>query len=95
MKDESAVNKKVGAEYREKYVKEQGVLKTKSGLLYEIVKEGTGIKPKVEDTVIVYYKGMLSDSSEFDNSYLRNMPLTISLNSEIKGWTEGLVHAKR
>ncbi|HEF8773099.1 FKBP-type peptidyl-prolyl cis-trans isomerase [Providencia manganoxydans] len=95
MKDESAANEKAGAEYREKYAKEKGVVKTKSGLLYKIEKEGTGAKPKPEDTVVVNYKGMLTDGTEFDSSYSRNEPLTIPLNSVIKGWTEGLVNVKK
>ncbi|EKT57260.1 FKBP-type peptidyl-prolyl cis-trans isomerase [Providencia burhodogranariea] len=95
MKDQSAANEKIGAEYREKYAKEKGVVKTKSGLLYKIEKEGTGAKPKADDTVVVHYKGMLTDGTEFDSSYGRNEPLTIPLNSVIKGWTEGLVNVKK
>lgn len=95
MKDESAANEKAGAEYREKYAKEKGVVKTKSGLLYKIEKEGTGAKPKADDTVVVHYKGTLVDGTEFDSSYSRNEPLTIPLNSVIKGWTEGLVNVKK
>ncbi|GAB1439659.1 FKBP-type peptidyl-prolyl cis-trans isomerase [Providencia sp.] len=95
MKDESAANEKKGAEYREKYAKEKGVVKTKSGLLYKIEKDGTGAKPKADETVVVHYKGSLIDGTEFDSSYSRNEPLTIPLNSVIKGWTEGLVNLKK
>ncbi|EPL9569936.1 FKBP-type peptidyl-prolyl cis-trans isomerase [Providencia rettgeri] len=95
MKDESASNEKKGAEYREKYAKEKGVVKTKSGLLYKIEKDGTGAKPKADETVVVHYKGSLIDGTEFDSSYSRNEPLTIPLNSVIKGWTEGLVNLKK
>lgn len=95
MKEESASNEKKGAEYREKYAKEKGVVKTKSGLLYKIEKEGTGAKPKADETVVVHYKGSLIDGTEFDSSYTRNEPLTIPLNSVIKGWTEGLVNLKK
>ncbi|HGN1707369.1 TPA: FKBP-type peptidyl-prolyl cis-trans isomerase [Providencia rettgeri] len=95
MKEESAVNEKKGAEYREKYAKEKGVVKTKSGLLYKIEKDGTGAKPKADETVVVHYKGSLIDGTEFDSSYSRNEPLTIPLNSVIKGWTEGLVNLKK
>ncbi|AWS49626.1 MULTISPECIES: FKBP-type peptidyl-prolyl cis-trans isomerase [Providencia] len=95
MKEESANNEKKGAEYREKYAKEKGVVKTKSGLLYKIEKDGTGAKPKADETVVVHYKGSLIDGTEFDSSYSRNEPLTIPLNSVIKGWTEGLVNLKK
>ncbi|OAT50847.1 FKBP-type peptidyl-prolyl cis-trans isomerase [Providencia heimbachae] len=95
MKTESVANEKKSAEYREKYAKEKGVVKTKSGLLYKIEKEGTGAKPKADETVVVHYKGSLIDGTEFDSSYSRNEPLTIPLNSVIKGWTEGLANVKK
>ncbi|MFT4093817.1 MAG: FKBP-type peptidyl-prolyl cis-trans isomerase [Niabella sp.] len=64
---------------------------TASGLQYEILKEGTGVKPTAADTVVCNYIGMLTDSTEFDNSYTRGEPLTIAVDGGvIKGWTEGL-----
>lgn len=95
IKAESAANVKKGEEYREKFAKEKGVVKTKSGLLYKIEKDGTGAKPKEDETVVVHYKGSLVDGTEFDSSYSRNEPLTIPLNSVIKGWTEGLANLKK
>ncbi|BBG60947.1 FKBP-type peptidyl-prolyl cis-trans isomerase [Providencia rustigianii] len=95
IKDETVANEKKGADYRAAYAKEKGVVKTKSGLLYKIEKDGTGAKPKEDETVVVHYKGTLVDGSEFDSSYARNEPLIIPLNSVIKGWTEGLSNLKK
>ena len=70
--------------------KKPGVITTASGLQYEIVTLGTGIKPTIADTVIAHYAGTLLNGQEFDNSYRRGQPLTIGVGQVIRGWTEGL-----
>lgn len=63
---------------------------TPSGLQYEVITQGTGIKPIATDTVTVNYKGTLTNGTEFDNSYKRGQPASFALNGVIRGWTEGL-----
>jgi FKBP-type peptidyl-prolyl cis-trans isomerase len=67
-----------------------GIKTTASGLQYEVVTQGTGIKPTANDTVVAHYAGKLIDGTEFDNSYKRGQPITIPASSVIKGWTEAL-----
>lgn len=67
-----------------------GVKTTASGLQYEVVTEGTGIKPAATDSVTCHYRGTFLDGTEFDNSYSRGTPVTFPLNRVIPGWTEGL-----
>lgn len=67
-----------------------GVKTTASGLQYEVVTEGTGIRPAATDSVTCNYRGTLIDGTEFDNSYTRGAPITFPLNRVIPGWTEGL-----
>ncbi len=83
-------NIEAGEKFREEFAKEPGVIKTKSGLLYKVINEGTGAHPKADDTVIVHYVGTLTDGRKFDSSYDRNETATFPLNGVIKGWTEGI-----
>ena len=78
----------------EKFLKENktrsGVITTSSGLEYEVIKQGTGVKPTIKDTVVCHYKGTLLNGTPFDDSYSRNAPATFALTGVIKGWTEAL-----
>ena len=67
-----------------------GVKTTASGLQYEVITEGTGIKPTAVDTFVVHYRGTLLNGTEFDASYKRNQPLTMALSDVVTGWKEGL-----
>jgi len=64
---------------------------TKSGLVFESIKDGTGASPKETDTVKVHYKGTFPDSGkEFDSSYKRGEPIEFPLQGVIPCWTEGV-----
>lgn len=70
--------------------KRKGVTTTASGLQYEVLKEGTGPKPAVTDSVNVHYHGTLIDGKVFDSSVERGEPTSFPLQGVIRGWTEGL-----
>lgn len=70
--------------------KKSGVITTASGLQYEVVKEGTGPKPTINDTVKTNYHGTLIDGTVFDSSVDRGEPVEFPVNAVIKGWTEAL-----
>jgi FKBP-type peptidyl-prolyl cis-trans isomerase FklB len=67
-----------------------GVKTTASGLQYEVITEGTGVKPTAVDTFVCHYRGTLLDGTEFDASYNRGEPLVYAVKDVIRGWTEGL-----
>lgn len=65
-------------------------VKTPSGLVYEVLRPGTGKKCKRGDNVVVHYAGWLDDGKLFDATYRRAEPSTIRLGAVIEGWNEGL-----
>ncbi len=83
-------NERLGREFLENNAKEEGVVVTKSGLQYLVVKQGQGPKPKANDVVTVHYTGKLIDGTVFDSSVERGEPATFALGQVIPGWTEAL-----
>jgi len=67
---------------------------TASGLVYRVVKEGSGPSPSATDTVKVHYRGTFPDGKEFDSSYKRGEAIEFPLNRVIKCWTEGVQRMK-
>jgi FKBP-type peptidyl-prolyl cis-trans isomerase FklB len=91
MKNEKAsANLKAGQAFLEANKQKPGVTALPSGLQYEIITEGTGIKPGARSNVTCHYHGTLIDGTVFDSSVKRGQPATFPLNRVISGWTEGL-----
>ena len=65
------------------------IKETSTGLRYQVIKEGTGIKPKAVDHVQIHYKGTLLDGTLLDSSYGSDPP-TFELSQMISGMEEGL-----
>jgi FKBP-type peptidyl-prolyl cis-trans isomerase FklB len=80
----------VGAAFLAENATKPGVVTTKSGLQYRVVKPGTGRTPGPTDSVTVHYRGTLVDGKQFDSSYDRGEPASFPVNGVIAGWTEAL-----
>lgn len=65
-----------------------GVRVTESGLQFEIIEEGNGVRPESNSVVKVNYTGSLIDGTEFDRS--GDEGAIIPLDMVIQGWSEGL-----
>jgi len=89
-KEKSAATVKAGEEFRAEFEKQEGVKKTESGLLYQVLTPAEGEKPAASDTVEVHYVGTLTDGTKFDSSYDRNQTASFPLDRVIPGWTEGV-----
>jgi FKBP-type peptidyl-prolyl cis-trans isomerase FklB len=88
--EKSSANLKAGQDFLEANKKKPGVITLPSGLQYEVITEGSGIKPGAKNKVTCHYHGTLTDGTVFDSSVKRGQPATFPLNMVIKGWTEGL-----
>ena len=94
--EEAATEKlaKANAEKAKAYLaanaKKKGVVTTKSGLQYEVLAEGKGEKPRVEDVVTVNYVGTLIDGTVFDSTYDKKEPARFVMMSVIPGISEGV-----
>ena len=83
-----------GGDANERFLAEnaarEGVQTTESGLQYEVLRDGSGPKPSVADTVTVHYHGTLIDGTVFDSSVERNQPATFPLMQVVPGWKQGI-----
>ena len=54
---------------------EPGIIATESGLLYKILRPGTGHRPNENGMARVHYRGTLLNGEEFDSSFKRGKPI--------------------
>lgn len=83
-------NLKAGETFRADYKQKEGTKVLESGILYRVLREGTGTKPTVNDTVEVNYTGKFINGKEFDSSTAQGGPVSFPLKGIIKGWQEAL-----
>lgn len=70
-----------------------GVTTTESGLQYEVLREGEGVSPTVDQRARLHYRGTLIDGTEFDSSYGGD-PAEFAVGGLIAGFTEALTLMK-
>lgn len=90
MQEKAAANLKAGETYLAENAKKPGVTTLPSGLQYEVLTMGDGIKPTATQTVTCHYHGTTVTGEVFDSSVQRGQPASFPLNGVIKGWTEAL-----
>ncbi len=88
--EQSDLNKKAGEAFMLANKDKEGVQVFDNAVQYRILAQGTGAKPKSDDTVKVHYVGRLLDGRVFDSSRQRGEPAEFKLDGVIKGWTETL-----
>ncbi|WP_240155224.1 FKBP-type peptidyl-prolyl cis-trans isomerase [Chitinophaga sp. Cy-1792] len=85
-----AKNKAVGEKFLAENKSKPGIVTLPDGLQYQIIKEGDGAKPTLQDKVKTHYHGTLIDGTVFDSSVERGEPISFPVSGVIKGWTEAL-----
>lgn len=79
-----------GADYLTKKAAEPGVKSLPSGLLYEVLTEGTGPQPTLDDVVSAHYAGTHIDGTRFDGTDPAGPPAQFPLRGVVPGWQEAL-----
>jgi FKBP-type peptidyl-prolyl cis-trans isomerase FklB len=91
MSKKSSAVKEEGKKFLENNKKQPGIVVLPSGIQYKILTQGNGVKPTLEDTIKVHYKGTTLDGNIFDDSYSRGEPIEFPLGGLIEGWKQALV----
>lgn len=93
-KQEKLIKDKEAALIKEKYAK---AIKTSSGLMYIVLKEGKGPIPARGALVEAHYTGRLVDGTKFDSSVDRGHPFhfVVGKGNVIKGWDEAFLSMKK
>jgi FKBP-type peptidyl-prolyl cis-trans isomerase FkpA len=80
-----------GVAFRSENARQPGVVTLANGLQVEVLVEGDGPIPTAEDWVRVQYRGWRIDGREFENSWRRGEPATVTVEKTIPGWQAVLV----
>ncbi len=84
------VQKEEGKKFLAENKNQPGITELPNGIQYKIIKQGNGIKPALEDTIKVHYKGTTIDGKVFDDSYSRGEPIEFPLGNLVEGWKQTL-----
>jgi len=79
-----------GEAFLEENAKRNEVVVLESGLQYEILKQGDGDIPSIDDAVLCKYHGTLINGEVFDSTIENEEPSSFYLNKVIDGWAEAL-----
>jgi len=71
-----------------------GVVELQSGLQYEVLKEGSGPAPHIEDFVTCHYRGSLLDGAVFDDTATLGRPRTFAVTSVVDGFEQALLRMR-
>jgi FKBP-type peptidyl-prolyl cis-trans isomerase FklB len=91
MEKQAAENIKAGQAWLAANKNKAGVFALPSGLQYLILKEGSGPKPSLTDSITVHYHGTLTNGTVFESSVESGMPVKLRVDGVIPGWTEALL----
>lgn len=85
----AAANARKSAAFMARNAKLPGVVTLPSGIQYSVMKKGDGkASPTVTSTVVVNYRGMLVDGTEFDSTWAHGAPVSFAVDHVIPGWRD-------
>ena len=78
-------------EFLDREAAREGVIKTPDGLLFEVLTEGEGQGPTLDDSVAITYTGCLYNGIVFDEA---DTPAVLPIKGLVPGFSEGLLMMK-
>ena len=85
----AAANARKSAAFMASNRRKPGVVQLPSGIQYSVLSSGSGtVSPTVTSTVVVNYRGMLVDGTEFDSTWAHGAPVSFVVNKVIRGWQD-------
>ena len=85
----AALNARKSAAFMAHNRTQPGVVQLPSGIQYSVLKKGSGtVSPRVTSTVVVNYRGMLIDGTEFDSTWAHGAPVSFTVDKVIRGWQD-------
>lgn len=85
-----AANRAAGEAFMAQNKDRPGVVNRPSGLQYEILVDGDGPRPAVDDMVKVHYRATTVDGAVVDSSYDRGEATVLRPDRVVPAWTEAL-----
>lgn len=92
LEEQNAEYKKENDDYMAGIAKKKGIKTLGDGIYYEVLTEGTGAIPTMEQSVKLHYEGKTIDGNIFDSSYERGEPIELMPTQVIPGWTKALTN---
>ena len=87
--DQKDRNEELGTQFLDKNAKKEGVVSLESGLQYQIIEEGSGQIPGINNVVKVMYEGSLLNVNVFDSTK-ESGAIDLKVSQTILGWQEAL-----
>ncbi len=88
---EALANRDAGLAFLEENQARDGVVVTRTGLQYEVLREDPSDRLATgKDLITIHYHGTLLDGTVIDSSRMRGEPIDVTVWNVIDGWAEGL-----
>jgi FKBP-type peptidyl-prolyl cis-trans isomerase len=86
----AARNRAAGDAFRAVFARQRGVVTLSSGLMYRVVRPGTGLRPGPADTVVLRYRAWRADGTPLVTLTAHGQPAAVVVGDAIPGWREAL-----
>lgn len=90
-KGSAGQNRNMTADFISRYLKQDDVRITSSGLMYRVIDDAQGEQPESHHIVKVHQRILLADGSVVDDTYKKGPPESFMLSEAIEGLREALL----